>query len=237
MQIKLRDSQEFTGLIQGLATDIVNASIHFRLYRDLHASIPEYARELNQAPAFWGLAIQAQLDVALIRLCRSYDSEKKALSLVNWIDTIKEHLKVFETPNFRERLRDNPFVESLSEVDRVPSRGQLDADRRLVVDDDPLVKRLIRWRNNIGAHRNAKEILEPGRTVSEPLTLDEVTELLERAVRILNTYSSLFQAVTYSTQMVGADDFKYVPESVRQRIEEAERRFHEELQKYEDQSP
>jgi hypothetical protein len=65
------------------------------------------------------------------------------------------------------------------------------------------------------------------------LTLDEIDELLKRATCILNDYSGLFQAVYFSVQLVGADDFKYVLESVRQRIEAGERRFLEELRAHE----
>jgi hypothetical protein len=237
MHLEITDSEQFTALIQGLADDIVKASFYFRLYRDLNDSIPEYLTALNHAPTFWRLVIQAQREVTLFRLCRAYDSEKNSLSLFNWLDTIEGNLDIFEIPNFRSRLKENPFVDSLAAVNRVPSKKQLDRDKKLVASNDTLVNKLIRWRNNIGAHRSPKETLRPGSAAGQPLTLDEIGEILERATRILNDYSGLFRAVYYSVQPVGADDFKYVLESVRQRIEEDERKFQEELRAHEQGIP
>ena len=46
------------------------------------------------------------------------------------------------------------------------------------------------------------------------ITISDVESLLNNAIRILNTYSILFRASSYSTQILGHDDYKYVLETI-----------------------
>jgi hypothetical protein len=48
-----------------------------------------------------------------------------------------------------------------------------------------------------------------------PFSLKDSTDLLGRSTTIINHYSSLFRAVTFSPQMVGQDDYLYVLSCMR----------------------
>jgi AbiU2 len=85
--IRIKDSAEFDSLMKGLARDIVNANVHYRLHKSLNDAIPEYVTELNQSAAFWNLTISAQIDASLLRLCRAYDSHTASLSLPRLLAT------------------------------------------------------------------------------------------------------------------------------------------------------
>jgi hypothetical protein len=231
--IRIKDSAEFDSLMKGLARDIVDASIHYRLHKNLNNAIPEYVTELNQSAAFWNLTISAQIDATLLRLCRAYDSHTASLNLPRLLATIEANLHIFDTPEFKQRLKDNPFVESLASDCRIPDKNGLKADIALVSGTDTLVKRLLAWRNNIGAHRNPRETLVPNSVVVGPLKYSEIEALLERAISILNKYSLLFGALAYSTSMVGADDYKYVLDCIRKDIAARNREFEDEMAKYE----
>ena len=120
---------------------------------------------------------------------------------------------------------------------RIPDKSELAADIALVSNTDPLVHRLLAWRNNIGAHRNPRETITPNSVIVDPLEFVEIGELLERAIHILNKYSLLFGALAYSTSMVGADDYKYVLNCIRKDLAARNREFTEEMAKYEKSSP
>ena len=235
--IRIKNSTEFDMLMKGLAQDIVDANVHYQLHKNLNNAISEYVTELNQSAAFWNLAISAQVDATLLRLCRAYDSHTASLSLPRLLATIEANLHIFDTPKFKERLKDNPFVESLASDCRMPNKNELDADIALASSADPLVSRLLAWRNNIGAHRNPKETLSPNSVVVDPLDFTGVEVLLERAASILNKYSMLFKALGYSTTMVGADDYKYVLGCIRKDLEAKDREWEEEMAKYEKAIP
>ena len=104
--IRIKNSEEFDSLMEGLARDIVDANVHFRLHQNLNDSISDYCTELNQSPAFWNLAISAQIDAVLLRLCRAYDSHSSSLSLPRLLATIERNSDIFDTPDFKERLKD-----------------------------------------------------------------------------------------------------------------------------------
>lgn len=230
--IRIKNSKEFESLMKGLARDIVNANIHYRLHKNLNDAIPEYVRELNQSAAYWNLTISAQMDATLLRLCRAYDSHAASLSLPRLLATIKDNLHIFDTPQFKERLKDSPFVESLAKDCRIPEKKELHADSKLVSGSDPLVKSLLAWRNNIGAHRNPRETLSPNSVIVAPLEYSDIEKLLKRSISILNKYSLLFGALAYSVSMVGADDYKYVLYCIRKDIAARNRDLEIETAKY-----
>jgi hypothetical protein len=128
MQIKIKDSEEFGRLLKALADEMVTAIIHFRLYSDLEASVNNYVTELNQSPAFWSCTFRAHRDTVLLRLCRIYEQHSSSLNLKNLLDTIEANIDIFEVERFRERLKDDPFVNSLSSSSTKPDIGQLKND-------------------------------------------------------------------------------------------------------------
>lgn len=234
MKLKIKDAAEFQRLLHALANELVDARIHFRLYSDLTASVQKYHSEVNQSGTFWSLTFQAHLDASIFRLCKIYDKHSKTLNLQNLLDTIESNISIFDEENFRERLKGNPFVDSLAADFRKPEKAQLAADRDYVSDRNPLVKNLTEWRNNFFAHRSARHVITQKNLSQEsPLTVENVGELLAEGMKILNRYSSLFEASTYSTQIVGHDDFQYVLESIRQRLAQGEKQFQEEMKRWE----
>lgn len=233
MQLKIRNETDFEKLIKALAEDLVTANIHFKLYRDLNNAVNEYVRELNQSPAFWRATFRAHLEVTLFRLCRIYDQHLTSLSLKNWLDTIKTNLKIFDVPNFKERLKNNPFVDSLALHAKKPAEKSLEKDIRLASENDYLVKKLVILRMNLYAHKSAKNVMnEKDLLETYPLTFNDINNLLERGVRILNRYSNLFNANIYSTQIVGHDDYLNVLNAVKFDLEQTEAKLEAELKKY-----
>src|SRR5216684_221968 len=148
MHIHVEDDKEFEILLDSLSSDIVSASIHYRLLKDLWNSVTEYERELNQARAFWSLTFQAHLDAVLFRLCRIFDQTKKVLGLRNFLQTIQKYAHLFDESKFRERLRGNRFIDSLVESAKKPDEVQLSKDINSVNDShpsvDPVVKKLLK---------------------------------------------------------------------------------------------
>lgn len=219
MQISITSAEEFESLLNALASEIVDAQIYFKLHTDLMAAVPDYAEVFNESNTFWWLTLHALLDTTLFRLCRIYDQHSKSLNLRNLLDTIQASLNIFDIQNFRERLKDNPFVESLSQTARKPSTDTLKQDIRYASPTNPLVRKLVIWRNNIFAHRSATNVVTQ-RNIADyyPLSKNDVSELLNGATSILNRYSSLFRASSYSTQIVGCDDYLYVLKTIKTRI-------------------
>jgi len=146
MQIMIRDSKEFGQLLKALADEMVSAWFHFRLYSDLKSDVNNYVTELNQSLAFWSLTFRAHIDTVLSRLCRIYDQHSSSLNLRNFLDTILANINIFDVEHFRERLKDNPFVDSLASGPTKPDIEQLKKDIHYVSEANPSVKTLLIWR-------------------------------------------------------------------------------------------
>lgn len=220
--IDIEDSAEFSRLLKALSDDVVNAHIHYRLYRDLRESLGQHHIVAIQSNTFWSLTLQAHLNSCIHVLCRVYDQNPTALHLRSWLSTIEENLHLFEEEHFRERVKNNPFVESLARSPRKPDCSLLKADIHACSTKDPHVKTLMVHRGSRVAHKSARNVVAE-RDIGDqhPLTFGDVDELLKRAIGILNRYSGLFAANTYSTQIIGHDDYEFIFKCVEEKVSES----------------
>lgn len=217
--INIKNHLEFDRLLEALSKDIVNASIHWQLYCDLKNELKNNNSVYAYSKTFWHLTLDAHINVSLQCLCRVYEKEKSSLHLNSWLNTIKSNLPIFELQEFRKRIAGNPFVESLAERCVPPDLEQLEADITLCADTDALVKSLIVYRGNVLAHRNAK-MAAAGKALSEEhsISIEGYKTLLFRAQDILNRYSVLFKAQSYSFQIIGHNDYRFVFEAILEKI-------------------
>jgi hypothetical protein len=218
--IRIANSDEFKRLLEALAWDVGYANIHWRLRRDLLAAFPEHPLVQQQTPTFWYLTLGVHTSVALQCLARAYDPNPSALHLLGWLTTIKENLPLFATAEFKQRVAGNAFVDSLAAHPRTPDGDQLSEDIALCSASDPNVRALIQYRSNIGSHRNARTIVA-GRSLSQEFALPtaDIDMLMDRAHHIVNRYSDLFAAATYSRQIVGHDDYRFLLTCVEKAVE------------------
>jgi len=208
------NEDQFKELLKALYADLLNARHHFKLYRSLNEALHDYKKEINQCVAFWGLTISAHKQTSILSLCRAYDSQKNASSLYQLIRIIQENIELFDIQQFRERLKHNPYVDSLSQTAREPNQQQLAKDLEFVSNGNPLVKRLIILRNNVVAHTSTSSIIKNKNDLN-PLTWKEIEELIEQGMSIINSYSLLFEASTYASTLLGEDDYKTVLRHIR----------------------
>jgi hypothetical protein len=221
--IKVKNSTEFDNLLRALADDIVLAHIHYQLYKDLRQALSDHPSVVHQSNTFWQLTLNAHINTSSLALSRAYDQEKDSLHLHGWLLTIRKHLHLFDQDAFRQRLKSNPFVESLAQLPRKPDSRVLEEDIQRCSSKDPLVKTLRNLRGKAIAHRSASlTITQKNIYADYPFTFGDYEELLARAIAILNRYCRLFAAVTYSTNMIGLDDYQFIFKSVEEKIQRTE---------------
>jgi hypothetical protein len=209
MDIKITSDEEFGKLIQALAQEIVDANICHRLLVNLIDLIQDNKRLFKESNTFWNFVFISLDDARVLRLCKVYDQHKMSLNLHNLLLTIKSNLSLFEKDRFKERLKDNPFVEAMAVENRMPDEAELEEDLRFVSAKNPLVRTLLIWRNNIVSHIGTKVSLEiTSKLKDNPLGKEEIYTLLDKGISILNKYSRLFDGRTYAIKAVGDDDYK-----------------------------
>lgn len=208
MILKIKNHEELSTLIHALGKEIVDANIYHRLHSDLARALDENKKVHIESQTYWYLVLTAVRENSMIHLCRFYDQETKSLCLHNLLDTIRHHIQYFEKDNFKERLKDNPFVDGLAEGNRLPDIDELLEHIEFSSNKNPLVKKLMIWRNNIYAHKGAKSILNEYLILQEnEINSEELKMLLDQGYKILNTYSNLYRASSWSRTIVGQDDY------------------------------
>src|SRR5271155_796728 len=151
-------SDEFHKLLDALAGELVSASIHYELYRNLEAALSsEYSVVYSNAPAFWSGTLKAHIDVTLMHLSKAYDTyenkkKSKTLHLQNLLKIIVNNLHLFDDASFRERLKSNLHVDSLAKQAMKPTKTDLKEDTKRINLTNPQVKKLNLWRNKLYAH-------------------------------------------------------------------------------------
>lgn len=222
--IKVADSVEFSRLVAVMSRDVVDAAIHYRHYKDLCEALVAEPVVEAQSRTFWSLTVGAHLTLCQHLLGRVFDQTDKALHLYSWLRTIQKNLHFFDEHDFRERMKGNPYVDSLAEHPRKPDPEILERDIGLCSLADPLVNALWIHRGGRLAHRSAKHSVRNTNVGdSHPITIDDLEKLITRATEILNRYSNLFEARTYSTQIIGHDDYKFVLACVKEKVERSRR--------------
>lgn len=235
MAIRIESAADLQALLSTMANELVDANVYLKLHQDLGTSAKDHGREFNQARAFWGLTMQANMDAAVFRACKIYDQHRGALGLKSLLETIKANVHVFSEPNFRQRLAGNPFVDSLAAENRVPDRVELDKDIVYVSEgSNPMVRNLVGLRNKLYAHRASREVLNAtDLSATYPLTSADVHDLLHCGMEIVNRYSQLFSAQAYSAQMIGHDDYKTVLGALRADLERRDAEIGRQREAYE----
>lgn len=219
-------SDELRAGINALADDVADAVIHWKLSRGLLDAMSKWPLVAPQSNAFWSLTLKAHVQISVLAACRIFDQERSSLHLLSLLKLIRHNLSLFGEPNFRSRLRDNPFVASLLESARTPDLAQLERDMDLCSTKNDLVRRLMIHRNNAVAHLSRKRSLaKVGPRKEDEITCQVFEGLLSRADEILNRYSNLFQAETFSTQIVGHDDYETVFRWIQERVEAERARY------------
>ena len=237
MELRIREGDDLGKLLDALVRDVVDANIYYQLFIDITTAIPNFQREFGQANTFWGLTIDAIREAYLTRLCRIFDQRSNTLNLVNLLDTVKANLQYFTEPYFRERLKDNAFVDSLSEGVRIPTLEELEGDILFSSSTNQVITKLMRWRGSIHAHTAPKLVLgQTSMIESAKIEKEEIEILLDRCYEIMNRYLSLYKANSWSRKIIGHDDYLSVLKFMRMGLATYEAEIEKEIEAFSTQT-
>ena len=177
--------------MQVLANELTRANTHFYFGQSL---LTNY-RRLAITRDFWNYTVSAHVSIALLNLCRVYDFHKDGINLFNCLKSIDP--KILE-PATRKQL--SAYVAECS------SKSQ-----------NPLVKSLRAWRNNIVAHYNLKAALDrDGFDKNHPDEPEEmINKLIPHGFQILEWCNKIHgESVVYHRFAPGKDGCEEVIKSL-----------------------
>jgi len=218
MAIPIKDASELGRLLAAVSIELVNANISFRMCMDISAAHREFYDEIQQSRTFWHQTMRANLDASVLALGKVYDQKKRNAGLPGLLDTIQANPHFFAAEEFAKRIVDRQGADTLTAEHRSLNRQILRDDiEKVDVKNNPLVGILMGMRHNFYSHRNSSDLIN-NRSARDkyPLNNEDVGKLILDGLNIANRYGVLFNAVSYTGQIVGHDDFKFLLERVRE---------------------
>jgi hypothetical protein len=195
--LRIKSREQFDWLIDHLMTEIHRAHDHSNLWRDVDAAFDEYREEANQTPQFWQLTRQSLQDSVILRLARLFDPTSGALSLGNFLRTIRHH-STASIPTFL-----SPDLAGIS-------LATLDAELAYVSESDASVACLLAIRNRYLAHREAHMVGTGSLSSLPPFARKQIESLLARALNIVNEYRRICGRPFVSSHLPGGDDYRHL---------------------------
>ena len=191
---------DFEELTNSLAMEIQSATIDYRMYEDLAKAADAHPIVVIQSRAFWNMTIQSHLNSAILRLGRVYDQQASSMNLAKWLRLIKEQPSWFT----KEAL----------------DSAKLDQDISYASNKNLKIENLTKYRGNVVAHLGQNYVLNFRNTRhSFNLSHGDVKELLESGLRIVNHYSTIYNSHSWSADLIGADDYKFIFKELERAIE------------------
>lgn len=209
-----KSNEEFEKLTQALALEAQSANLDHQLWRNLTSTPERHETEFNQSRVFWQMTFEAHFNSCLFRLCRLYDHQKCSFNLGRWLAIIKNNPNWFTSAAYKS-------CRPGSEYSGPPDPTQLAADIDYAsYRTNPLVKNLTKFRSNVLAHMGRDYVLrDKGAPAIFKMTYGDVKTLVKQAIKIINRYTQIYNGHTYSPNMTGLDDFSFILEAVRERVQ------------------
>lgn len=203
---------DFDKLTEALAFECQSAVVDYRMYMDLVKAAQEHVVVVQQSNAFWTMTVEAHRNSAILRMCRIYDQQASAMGLHKWLKLIKQNPKWLREP---------------------ADPKTLDKDIEYVSNNNQKVKSLTMYRGNVIAHLGQNYLLNFRNTrTSFKFTYGDLKELVENGLKIVNRYGQLYKGHTWSPNLVGADDYKFVFSELKKAVERRRAEIDAEIERH-----
>ncbi len=206
---KINTPSDIKKILDSISEDLIQASIHFKLERNLFNSFKDYRDEIGKAPNFWQTTISANADAVIFRLCKVFDQHKDVISLPSFLKALINDQELLQSKDFQKN-----FYKDLKHLDL----NKIDKDYQSLLDkNNRRIKQLIIWRNNVYFHTGPKPVLNNDSHFYEdyPITVDDIENLLKKGYEIMNDYSVVFFGNRYAFGSLDEHDYFVVLDALK----------------------
>lgn len=209
------EEETFVKYHQRLRGELNNANWHFAIWKYLQELRSTHLRELNQAPAFFGLTINAHLLDTLIRINKFFDRREQHLNIRKFLDFIEENLGIFLNKAFKARMckqgrYDSYIMKHHTEI--TPQKVEQDRNK---INALP-TSHIRAWRNKVLAHIETKSVLQNIDIMKKyPVKPRQIDDIINTLHEILNEYSSAYDSSTWVKDLPVERGIQRVMDSIR----------------------
>jgi hypothetical protein len=213
----IKAEEEFSKYHEKLRNELNRVNWHFTILKYIKEIHKDYLKELNQAPAFFSLTIDAHLYATLMRLNRFFDKKEKVkhLHMNSFLNFIEQNLDIFSHQAFERRLRAlGRYDERAEKFDSGITAEKVVQDRKKL--GDLPISALKDWRNKILAHID-RDYVAKGVDVAKkhPIKIKHTEQIINTLDDMLNEYCLAYDFSTHSKDLTVEQGIQYVLDAIR----------------------
>lgn len=199
--------QKFDEYRELLHHEASRLATYFRIYRRLHERMEDRRDEINIAPAFFQLVIDALFSGIIIWIDKLFDEHGGAgfFDFLTYVEYNRSALSIAEL----QRRKQYPNGHWM--LNREPITLDTINDHRQRIRDLEALPSFALRRDKFQAHFDRDYFFERGRFATEaPITWGDLDKATELMWDILNTYSAAFDGKLYAGEPINATDVDYL---------------------------
>jgi hypothetical protein len=198
-----------------LRSELSNISEHFEISNNLATLGRDYVPEINIAPTFFMLTLDAHRFATIMGINRLLDTAPHHLSLYKFLRFIKDNLSLFSDDCFQARLQ------RMGRLDELALRSRSSISVQSVEDDIQKLQNLPipnvrRWRNEVLAHIQAASVLQEIKISTRyPVKMAQIGRAISTMHEMLNFYYLNFQSTTWVRSRLTKGQAERVMDAIR----------------------
>lgn len=205
---KTEAEQKFEEYREYLHQEATRLASYIALYRRLHELRAKRLDEMNIAPAFFQVVIDALFSVIVLWVHKMFD-EKSERGLANFLTFCEYNREIFELKELQRRKKYPDGHWMLK--DRKPVTIEtINEDRERIRKLESLPSFKLR-RDKFHAHFDKKYFFDRKKFAQEaPLKWSDLTQVVEAMKDIINGYSADYDGTLYALEPINVTDVNYL---------------------------
>lgn len=187
--------EQFLKYHDRLRDELNRAYTHHEICKTLKMLTSSYLNEINTAPSFWGLTIDAHLFATIMSINRFIDEHARAFRMKTFFTFIEKNFNIFSDEAYEKRLRNKGYDDQdciywLKNRTKV-THDIIERDKETI--ENLPARNLKDWRDKKLAHIDEIYVLTDA-TVSQesPITSADIDQIIGTLHDVLNRYSSAY---------------------------------------------
>jgi len=209
--------EEFSRYHDKLRSELNKINWHFRVIEYTREIQHNYRQELNQAPTFFNLTINAHMSYVLTRLNNFFGKKEKEkhLHMNSFLDFIEENLDIFSKPAFKKRLRrEGRYDELAMKFNSKITTEEVEQDRQRLRNLP--INNLRAWRNRILSHIDKNYVAQNiDARKQHPIKIQHLNTIINTLHDMLNKYFLAYDFSTHSKDLVIEHDIQYILDAIK----------------------
>ncbi len=205
---KTEAEQKFEEYRKYLHQEAIRLASHIKLYQRLHELRAERLDEMNIAPAFFQVVVDALFSTIVLWTHKMFD-EKSERGLTNFLIFGEYNRKIFKLEELQRRK--NYPDDHWMLKDRKPiTLETINDDRELIRKLEALPSFKLR-RDKFHAHFDKEYFFDRKKLAEEaPLRQSDLTQVVEAMKNIINGYSADYDGNLYALEPINVTDVNYL---------------------------